>query len=190
MNFKREKTIEDISIPPTSLSILPKDSVTHSSWLNDEIFGLSSFDGYFRMYEVNLLSHNPYFEMIFEFQYNFPITFFTFIEKTSLVVLGTCDGKVILLDFKTKKSQMNQNMEIIYEFSNPVMKIFFAKQSNTLICLNSVNRIVLIDLNSSNVMKEISTEVQIMDADFEFPWLVVGLAENYIEFINLESYNR
>jgi WD40 repeat protein len=191
MNYKRDKYIDDISINHNlPKSSFPSDSVTQTSWLDNNIFGISSFDGHFRLYEVYLMNHNSSFNMVFDFKYDFPIINFTFIHETTYIALGTCDGNVIIIDFKSKANSMNQNLNVLHQFKYPVMKLFYINENNSLLCVDSMKNVALFDMNSMRVNSEFQTELQIMDADFEFPWLVLALADNYVEFINLQSPRR
>ena len=190
MNHNHGNNIEDFSIGPSSSSILPTDSVSHSSWLDQNIFGISSFDGYFRIYKVIMTLNNPYFDLLYEFKYKFPITHFTFISKSSLVAIGSIDGKVILIDFNSQSNRTSQNFKIIDQLSSHILKLFFVEEINIIIAVNSENICHAIDIQSMKKINQFKSYCDIMDCDLVFPYLVLALSTNQLEFVNVENLKR
>ena len=190
MYSSRKQRIEDISFGASSSSILPKDSISHTSWLDKNIFGVTSFDGYFRMYEINFQAQNYCFDLVFQFKYDFPLTHFTFVPNSTFLVLGTCDGKVLLVDYNSSQNTLNQNFKIIDEFSNPVLKVFYVEETQTIICTDCIKTCHYIDLVSMNVEGQYITDREIMDCDVQFPYFVIALSDNHLDFVNAKSFQR
>ena len=190
MNQENENDIQDFSIGPSSSSILPTDSVTHTSWLDQNLFGTTSFDGYFRLYKVMISIQNPYFDLVYQFKYNFPLTHFTFLENSSYVILGSCDGKIILIDFKNQSTSGNQNSQIIDQLPSHVLKLFFVREINMVFAVSSVDTCIAIDCQTMKKVDQLKSYSEILDCDLVFPYLALAISTNQIEFINVENFKR
>lgn len=186
----RENDIKNISIGPSNPNILPMDTVTHTTWFDQNNFAVSSFDGYFRLYEIHLNSQNPCFNLAFEFKYNFPLIYFTFLGNSTSVAIGTCDGKVLLLDMAKSPQSNGPNFQVINEMNEPLSKLFYFQENNSLICVDTSKTVQSINLNSGSVdMQYLATE-EIQDCDFAGTQLVLALANNYLEFIDPLTLRR
>lgn len=190
MNQDNGNDIQEFSIGPSSSSILPSDSITHTSWLDQNLFGITSFDGYFRLYKVMMSIQNPCFDLVYEFKYNFPLTHFTFMGNSSLIMIGSCDGKIILIDFKNQSTSGKQNFQIIEKISSHILKLFYVNELQMVFAVSSVDTCIAIDCQKMKKVDQLTSYSEIMDCDLVFPYLVLALSTSKIEFINVENFKR
>ena len=154
MNYSNTiESIESKSLKPESEDILPLDTITCSEWNeNDNMkFGVTSFDGTFRLYEIVSQNNQTYFRLLNLFKYKFPLTSFTFLGKSEFVAIGTCDGKVILVKMEFSESKEILNFEELGSHPSHLMKLFYVAQLNSLVSVDTSQSIKIWDLEKLEV---------------------------------------
>jgi WD40 repeat protein len=171
-------------------SELPLDSITCIKWYanGDPIFGVSSFDGSFRLYKINFNQMKSSFSLIYQYNYNFPILWFDFSSHLNQVFLATCDGKVLFLDPSTQQGNMgNPVVSELQCHDCPVMKVFFVKECQYLISADTNRNIKVFDLKMQNIIFDLPTNKIIQDCDFVYPILAVVLSDNSLDLIDIKD---
>jgi hypothetical protein len=142
------------------------------------------------MYEIHLQSQNAYFDLVFEFKYSFPLISFVFLGDSTLVALGTCDGKVLLVDMAKAPSSDSPNFRVLNEMNNPISKLFYLSEFTSLICVDTCRTVHLINLNTMNVEEQYVASGDIQDCDLKYPNFVLALSDSKLEFLNPRSLKR
>ena len=184
------QNIQEQSIYPVSNTILPLDTVTSISWLsnNEPCFGVTSFDGFFRLYKIEFLKENTNFNLIYVFKYKFPLTCFEFIPNSNFVAIGTCNGELLIIDQSQGiQGKISEQFNVLGTHSNPMFKIFLIEQMNSLMTVDTVNEVKIWDLNKMQMLDQFQNEKIILDCDFIFPILVLAFEGNIIRIMDINN---
>ena len=187
-----KNTIEDKSIMAETEDILPIDTITCIEWNEIDImkFGISSFDGTFRLYEIISNNQKTSFHLFNLFKYNFPLTSFAFMGKSNYVAIGTCDGKILLVKLNFDQFQEILEYEELGSHTFHIQKMFFVTQLGLLITVGTGKTIKIWDLEKLELSDSIDFQSNIMDCHFAFPILIIALPFQKIKIININQVNR
>lgn len=179
------ETIQSQSILPKSHQDLPKDTITHIEWMQDKpYFGVTSFDGCFRIYQISSRGNTGHFELVFLFQYAYPLLNFKFFNGFAFI--GTANGKVLGIEIGNSQ-KIETEFKIIAEHSAPVFKIFFNNGDQKLISVDTKDTINIFDLKSNKLESTLKTKAPIQDCDFHFPLFVIALPDKQIQIMNFKN---
>jgi WD40 repeat protein len=118
------------------------------------------------------------------FKYHYPLTYFTFIKNTSLVLLGTADGKILLIDTMSSET-FSEKFKLVAEHENPILKIFFISNSDLVVTVDMKDTIILWNYKGMNLLQKVKVKNLILDCDFVFPLLMVALNDNQLFCFNV-----
>ena len=181
----REQHIQEESLLPKNHDELPKDTITHIEWMEEKpFFGVTSFDGTFRIYQIFSRGNNGHFELVYIFQYAYPLLSFKFLGQYAF--LGSADGKVLSVEIGNS-GKVNSNFHVFGEHKGPVFKIFFDKKNEKLISVDTIENINIFDMKRKQLENSIKANGKIQDCDFQSPLLVLALTEQKIQIISFEN---
>ena len=149
----------------------------------------TSFDACFRLYTIILSSYDSDCILTFLFKYHLPLTYFTFIENSNFILVGTVDGKILLVEIDTEK-QISTEYQEVAQHDFPILKIFFNKKSELVITVDMERSIMLWNFKGMNLLQKIQVENNIQDCVFEFPLLVLALNKSQLYFFNVLFPNK
>ena len=167
----------------------PKDSVTQILWnpFKRDSFGVSSFDGTFRIFDLFWLSDSPSISMTCLFRYRIPLTCFAFIPESSLVLLGTANGKILLLNYSDQNSPFSEDL---IQLNSPILKVYFTNNSGTIVIVDMDRTVLILNYKTQEVIKEVTLNYPIQACDFNFPLLVLALSDQKLFMLDLLHLNK
>ena len=170
---------------------LPMDSITQITWHPEQRlnFGVTSFDGFFRIYKIFPHSNSSEFTLSYFFKYPYPLTCFCFIKQSNLVLIGTAEGKVILIDLSSS-NEPNFEYMVVQSFSSAIQRIYTSDSPKLIICIDMSITIKIFNMTEFKVVQEISLKEEIQDSDFKFPLLIVALSNNKLFILDLNHPNK
>lgn len=192
LDMTKNRSIQDQSILPSSNNIMPNDTISSLSWHpNTSSFGITSFDGTFRIYQINFGRNESSFLMSYVFQYKFPLLSFQFIPDNPVVFIGSCDGNILVVNYQTdQQNQVSTQFEILGKHECPVFKMFWIQEMGHLLTLDTFNSVKTWDLKELKLVNDVKLNRCILDCDFVFPLLVIALNGEYIKMIDIKNLNR
>jgi WD40 repeat protein len=199
MNFSEkittiENQIDKRSILPISNDMLPCDSITCTAWntQNPLQFGVTSFDGTFRLYEI-ISANQTQFTLKMKFIYSFPLITFTFIGKSGYVAIGTCDHKILVVNVSSNMNKQISQFDELKGSSNhqsPIKKLFYNDDREILISVDMSTCINIWNFKKFELLSTVSTKSQILDADFMYPLLFLALSSRKIQILNITQTSK
>ena len=186
MNQPNTRTKAPASRVALGPSILPRDTITCCHWLDSSRFGVTSFDGSFRLFELSP-SRESGFALAYHFQYRYPLTCFEFLRQTKVVALGTADGKLAMVHLRPDGRAPDTKFLEVRQMRSPVSKLFYVRQNHRLICVDASGSFCVVDLRDLTSVFYCQPGAEILASDFSYPMLAVATDENRVEVMDIRS---
>ena len=185
---KKENTpIQKASILPKSSEELPRDTISSIHWMHDKpFFGVTSFDGSFRVYEIFCRGNSGNFHMVTMFQYPFPLLDFQFMEEQGMAFIGTAEGKIICVQIQ-KSNHVNKEFKVFGEHKGPVFKLFYEAKSKRLVSVDTIDSVQVFDVERGQLVSAVKARGTIQDCDYQYPLLILALSDKMVEVLNFEN---
>lgn len=189
------ENLEDHSLQAQNEGILPKDSVTASAWnpQSELQFGVTSFDGSFRLYQIVSSKQSAHFGLAAIFKYHLPLTHFVFIDKTSYVAIGGCDGKILIVDLNGSRTGEIAEYRELGEHArhkSHIQKLFFDSSRQVLVSVDTERTVKIWDFRKSILLDSVETKSEILACDFVFPLLFLSLSSRKITILNITQTHQ
>ena len=170
---------EDLKID--NPSDLPRDTPSCIQWSADipTVFGVSSWDCSFRMYNIN---NNGSFSQVFIAELDEPITTFEF-KDDQYAFLGTMTGNIYAVEFKT--GQLNN----IGCQKLPILKLVWIKERDCLVAFEAGTIVGVYDITKGQI-GEVILEDEAVSVDYKSQLFAVGCANNRLALFTLSNLQQ
>ena len=154
---------------------LPKDTVSCIKWYpnRNAFFGVSSFDGYFRIYHAA----GDVFYHTYEINCQMPLTCFEYINNFDVIFAGTITGSIIMIEPYKKK-----DIKVVKCFNAPILSIIYDHESDLLYIFKKGTELKTYDPKSFKKINDFTLDFEISTVNYHKGTFIVGGCELYCFF--------
>ena len=154
---------------------LPKDTISCIKWCQDDTgyFGVTSWDGYFRIYQVL----GNYFKLVYEMNCQIPLTCFEFYKDFNVIYAGTISGSIIRI-----QTQNNQGINEMKCHQGPILSIIYDEDYSLYFVFEAGKQLNIYESESFNLKSDFSFNHEIGAVNYHKGMFIVGSEERYSYF--------
>lgn len=163
----------------------PLDTVSSIQWIPNQqlrLFAASTWDGKVHIYDVALNGYQKFITQKFVFSsQNEPILSISWKKDASMIFAGCGDNTVKAFDVGSGKSM------VIGSHDGPVNSVYWIDQMNAVMSVGFNQQIKFWQLGNSNPVAGIQADYRIYAADFNFPYVFLGLGNDQLNIFDLNQ---